>query len=127
MQKKNIFPALFSALCQVTGKVIHFIPGLRDGIVAYSVHHFFCKNLPLQVLFVASRPRLVKYLSLLTIREIHVCHADKTKGLFGLSELVRQKSNSHFPEGQWFFSLKKKNRFINPVKSLLKMELKLLK
>lgn len=105
MQKKKIFPALFSALCQVTGKVIHFILGLRDGIVAFSVHHFFCKNLPLQVLFLVSRPWLGKYLSLLTIRGIHVCRADKIQGLFGLSELVRQKSNSHFPEGQCFFFL----------------------
>lgn len=101
MQKKKIFPALFSALRQVTGEVIHFILGLRDAIVAYSVHNSFCKNLPLQVLLLASRPWLGKYLTLLTIREIHVFHADKIKGLFGLSELVRQKS--HLPEGQQFF------------------------
>lgn len=56
-QKKKTFPSLFSALCQITEKVIHFILSLRDSIVAYSVHHFFYKNLPLQVLFLASRPQ----------------------------------------------------------------------
>lgn len=54
----------------------------------------------------------------------------KQKVFFGSSELVRQKSKSHFPEGQLRTSKKKKKkeiRFTSPVKSLMKVEFRLLK